>query len=54
MATSQMYNLPSRNFPKVRLGLLRHRRLQWDRVCGKERFGKFPLGKRPLGKYLTS
>ena len=28
VATSQMCNLPSDNFPKVRLGLLRHRRLQ--------------------------
>ena len=28
-ATSQMSNFPRGNFPKVRLGLLRRRRLQW-------------------------
>ena len=29
VATSQMCNFPSGNFPKVRLGPLRRRRLQW-------------------------
>ena len=32
VATSQMFNFSSGNFPKVRLGLLRHRRLQSDRL----------------------
>ena len=32
VATSQLYNLPSGIFPKVRLGRLRRRRLHWGRA----------------------
>ena len=38
-ATSQMYNFPSGNFTKVRLGLLRSRRLQGGGASAKARMG---------------
>jgi len=33
VATFQMFNFPSGNFPKVRLGPLRRRRLQWGPIA---------------------
>ena len=60
-------NFQSSNFPKIRLGPLRRRRLQWGdercgqdglgaERCGQDRLGKLLLGKlhiwkNPLGKY---
>ena len=67
VATTQMCNFQSGNFPKVRLGPLRRRRLQWRvgpsaaatinlESCrlGNCTFGKLPLGKisNSLGKYI--
>ena len=60
VATSQVCNFPSGNSPNVRLGPLRHRRLQWGPSAAARKdlgscgvgnctFGKFPLGKIPLG-----
>ena len=44
VATSQMCNFPSGNFPIAHLG-----------SCHLEKYpGKLPLGKNPLEKYLTS
>ena len=50
---SQLLNFPSGNFPKVRSGLLRHRRLQLGpnaaargaERCDSDRLGKLPLGR---------
>ena len=64
-ATSQMLNFPSGNFPKVKLGLLRHCRLQWGpsaaanmregaEQCGYSTDREVATWKKPLGKYLTS
>ena len=69
VATSLMCNFPSDNFPKVRLGLLGRRMLQWGPSAvarkdlgnctvvkfpiGKIHLGSCRLGKKPLGEYLT-
>jgi len=61
VASSQIGDLPSGNFQKVRLDLLRRRRLQWGRAL-RIGWARGPsaatwenaLGKRPLGIYLTS
>ena len=50
-----MFNFPSNNFPKVRLGLLRRRRLQWGQALRLEqsRGRALQLGQTwrlPLGK----
>ena len=54
MIISQMCNFPSGNFPKVRLGPLRRRALQWEPSAaarmgqGTERCGQKGLGDRAL------
>ena len=48
VVTFQLCNFQSGNFPKVRLGPLRRRRMQW----GAERCGWDRLGKLSLRKFL--